>query len=751
MLTEPLLMLVLQQVTVTGVVRDSVRSEPVAFAQVTAADSTGLSRSVTTDRFGAFVVTAPGSGPIRLTVAAVGYAEWTSVFAERPSGALEILLGPAPLHLDPIGARTGARIAHRRQGFVIDSALIANLPKVLETDVFRATTLSPAASANSDFAALPTLRGGTMDGVPVMLDGIRLFNPFHLGGFFGAINAEAVDHVAVVTSADGSALRHGSHSGAIEVSTRDGARDRVHTSTSIGLASARFSLEGPVGASSSFLVDGRRTYLDLFTAALREAGAIDDRLPYRFSDIHAKVTRDLGGLNRVSASAYVNRESLDDIDRTDELVLGSNWSNAAVSLHGRFALSPRALVDITVGHSRFTSDGDVKEEDRIELDAMAMMAETRLDSRLSWHTPRADATLGLQVSRYSADFDVRTDHEEVLDYIPTLDVSRSQARVAGYADVVLQTPWSARVGFGARVDHFPGLATALSPALSVETDAGRWNVRLALTESRQDLHSLRDEESRYSSYISYDLLLPVTDAPLLRSREASITTETQLGSVLVRGGAYRRSIHGLRLPALGEVPIAAPALVDPERLEHGSMTATGIELGGEWRGPTVSLLGGYRWSRLSRTVADMEYVPRFHRDHELEAAAVVRRGRSSFSSRLSIRSGQRTTPVYAVMPAPPVAPPDGSPISAGFGVVFGDAYNSATLPAYARVDIGWRTERGVSFMGARGRMAPYVAIMNVLNSKNVVSAQIDRTHVRPTFKYAPQLPTLPFAGVEFRF
>lgn len=71
-----LLVAAAQQATLTGVVRDSVDLEPVAFAQVSVAtvDGEALQRWGASDRFGTFVV--PGvatAGPERVDVRAFGY------------------------------------------------------------------------------------------------------------------------------------------------------------------------------------------------------------------------------------------------------------------------------------------------------------------------------------------------------------------------------------------------------------------------------------------------------------------------------------------------------------------------------------------------------------------------------------------------------------------------------------------------------------------------------------------------------
>ena len=82
----------------------------------------------------------------------------------------------------------------------------------------------------------------------------------------------------------------------------------------------------------------------------------------------------------------------------------------------------------------------------------------------------------------------------------------------------------------------------------------------------------------------------------------------------------------------------------------------------------------------------------------------------------------------------------------------GGEYNSARLPHYARIDVGWRRESRVSWFGG-GSLVPYVSVANLFSLPNVVGWFVDRdfwsNEVRKV--YVPQLPMIPFFGLEFRF
>ena len=768
-----LLIAALQQVTLSGVVRDSVDLEPVAYAQVTVTATSGetVAAAGVSDRYGAFVVPgAAGGGAVRVEVAAFGYAVWTRNYEALPDEPIRVLLSPAPIGLEGIevnvAGRAGDPISLSRDAFVIDSVLLRTLPAILETDVLRATAVSPSASAPSDYTSVPFIRGGTSEGTPVLLDGVRLFNAFHLGGFLSAINAEVVERATILAGSGGDGMAIGSLSGAIDIATRDGARDEMRMAGSLGLASSRLSVEGPIGESVSYLLDGRRTYIDGFTLALKKMGAISDHLPYFFQDLHAKVTADLGGVRRLSVSGYRNSESLQVYDSEETNTLGLSWGNSALSVHYRDRLGDNGIVDANLGHSRFTSDlfalgggsaeyvNDVRVAYTPPTDTLlfgdGIMSETRADLRVTWRTGRATITSGAQATGFLGDHDY--DHTDEFDsdegfFFSPVDLRESSWRLAAYSsvEVPLRRGFSSRAGL--RVDHFRKLATTLAPFAELSYAGSWWDARISASRSHQALASVRDEEALGASFLAYDLLVPVSGSPVPRNTEFTVGWEGSRAGVRVRVDAYARKLDNLRLPALGARPATGAALGDPSLWEVARGSAKGVETSWSWisdRG--FSVLGSYRWARVSRTVGSRTYKPRFHRNHELELGTSYAHGASSWSARVSLRSGQPTTPVLGVVPV--------EVHGAGYTqlVPLGGEYNSGTLPRYNRIDLGWRRESRVSWFGG-GSIVPYVSVANLFSLPNVVGGYVERRYSSGEIErvYVPQLPMIPFFGVEFRF
>ena len=495
-------------------------------------------------------------------------------------------------------------------------------------------------------------------------------------------------------------------------------------------------------------------------------GVTSDHLPYFFQDFHAKVTADLGGIRRLSVSGYRNSESLQVYDSEETNTLGLSWGNSALSVHYRDRLGDNGIVDANLGHSRFTSDlsalgggsavyvNDVRVEYTPPTDTLlfgdGIMSETRADLRVTWRTGRATITSGAQATGFLGDHDY--DHTDEFDsdegfFFSPVDLRESSWRLAAFSsvEVPLQRGFSTRAGL--RVDHFRRLATTLAPFAELSYAGSWWDARISASRSHQALASVRDEEALGASFLAYDLLVPVSEAPVPRNTEFTIGWEGSRAGVRVRVDAYARTLDNLRLPALGARPATGAALGDPSLWVVSSGSAKGVETSWSWISDVgFSLLGSYRWARVSRTVGSRTYKPRFHRNHEFELGTSWARGASSWSARVSLRSGQPTTPVLAVVPVE----------IHGTGrtelVPLGGEYNSGTLPRYARIDVGWRRESRVSWFGG-GSIVPYVSVANLFSLPNVVGGFVERRYSTGDIRrvYVPQLPMIPFFGVEFRF
>ena len=230
------------------------------------------------------------------------------------------------------------------------------LPAFLgEIDILKTLQLKPGVSSGSEGSSGIFVRGGGPDQNLVLLDGTTVYNPSHLFGFFSTFNSDAIKDVKLYKG--GFPAQYGGRlSSVIDVKLNEGNRKHVAGAGGLGLIASRLTLEGPlVKDKSSFIVAGRRTYVDLFTRMINEANADNpDASPipdYYFYDLNAKINYELGEKDQIYLSGYFGRDRFNFNDGDFDIKFF--WGNANGTLRWNHIFNPRLYVNVAVSISDY--------------------------------------------------------------------------------------------------------------------------------------------------------------------------------------------------------------------------------------------------------------------------------------------------------------------------------------------------------------------------------------------------------------
>jgi hypothetical protein len=180
----------------------------------------------------------------------------------------------------------------------------------LGDDFFRAVTRLPGMSG-SDFSTRFTVRGGEYDEVLVTLDGLQIYEPFHMrdidGGAISVIDVAAVEGIDLMTG--GFAANYGSKmSGVFNINSKPVQPDSRRMSVGLSMMNLRFLTEGTYGNNrGSWLVSARRGYIDL---VLKLAGA-DDELKPTYYDVYGKTQYQLSDRHILGVSLLHSGDDLE--------------------------------------------------------------------------------------------------------------------------------------------------------------------------------------------------------------------------------------------------------------------------------------------------------------------------------------------------------------------------------------------------------------------------------------------------------
>lgn len=271
-------------------------------------------------------------------------------------------------------------VVNRKQPGMMNLSLkaIESTPQLMgERDVLKAVQLMPGVHAASEGSTDMVAWGGNTDQNLVLLDGVPIYNPNHIFGFFSVFNDDAIN-AAKVYIGDIPARYNGRLSSVTDIRMREGNNQEYHCKGTAGTMSAKILAEGPlVKGKSSFLVTGRVSYLELLAQPLMKHFTDFDGADYNFYDITVKVNYSLNANNKLFLSFY-NGE---DYGRSEkDLVFGTmientdfstksvetnktGWGNSTAALRWNYIFSGKAFANLTLDYDNyFYSNRMVREE-----------------------------------------------------------------------------------------------------------------------------------------------------------------------------------------------------------------------------------------------------------------------------------------------------------------------------------------------------------------------------------------------------
>ncbi|OWY22364.1 TonB-dependent receptor [Sphingobacteriales bacterium UPWRP_1] len=345
---------------ISGYVKDSETAETLVGATIYIK---GTEQGTTTNLYGYYALKVPRSDVfITLVVSYLGYetAEITVIPAQDK--VLSIRLHPQQQLLQEVVITDDAvkqRLESAQMGMQkINSQSIKTIPVMFgEADVMKVVQLTAGVQTGSEGSSGIYVRGGGYDQNLILLDEATVYNPEHLFGFFSTFNSDIVKNLDIYKS-DFPAQYGGRLSSVLDIQTRDGNMKKFGMQGGIGLIASRLTLEGPlVKDRASFILSGRRTYVDIFTPLINRALPDENQMPdYYFYDLNAKLNYIVSDKDRLFVSGYFGRDKLYfkfNPDESDNTSYSLRWGNLTGSVRWNHVYNPSLFSNTTFIASRF--------------------------------------------------------------------------------------------------------------------------------------------------------------------------------------------------------------------------------------------------------------------------------------------------------------------------------------------------------------------------------------------------------------
>ncbi|MDO5607689.1 MAG: TonB-dependent receptor [Capnocytophaga sp.] len=317
----------------------------------------GSNLGTTTNNYGYYALSLP-PGTYRLVVSYVGYAPWVRDIVLENDITLNVALESSEMLSEVVVSAEKAVLASRvsqMSSIQLPVAQVLKLPALLgEKDVLKAIQLMPGVQSGSEGNSGLYVRGGGPDQNLLILDDAPVYNASHLFGFFSIFNGDAIKNVTLTKG--GFPARYGGRlSSVLDMSMKDGNKEKFSGEAGIGLISSRLMLEAPIiKEKSSFIISGRRTYVDLLTRPMMPD---EEKGGYYFYDFNAKVNYDIDHRNKLYLSGYFGKDKFNvswKESNGDEGKGGLDWGNITGTLRWNRLFTDKIFANTALIFSDYT-------------------------------------------------------------------------------------------------------------------------------------------------------------------------------------------------------------------------------------------------------------------------------------------------------------------------------------------------------------------------------------------------------------
>ena len=146
-------------------------------------------------------------------------------------------------------------------------------------------------------------------------------------------------------------------SSVIDMRMKDGNNKRYGVSGGIGTLSSRFAIEGPIKKDKgSFILSGRRAYIDLLTKLMHKIDDTVPVVPYYFFDLNLKANYSLNSNNRIFVSGYFGKDVFEMNSENDAYKTGFSWGNYTGTVRWNNIISDKLFTNLTLLVSNYNYD-----------------------------------------------------------------------------------------------------------------------------------------------------------------------------------------------------------------------------------------------------------------------------------------------------------------------------------------------------------------------------------------------------------
>ncbi len=315
-----------------------------------------------TNEYGFFSIRIPDLDSRQIVISYVGYESQIIDIDSLEGGLSEIELEPN-LEIPEVAVkRSVPHSLDLASIIVINPKEINRMPSFFgERDILRTLQLKPGVQMGKEGSSGIIVRGGGPDQNLFLVDDVPLYYVQHMGNLLSTFNPDAVNSAYFIKG--GFPARYGGRlSSVTDIRLKDGSKNDLKGTWTIGTIAFKGTLEGPLNDKTTFLVSGRRCNLDLFTRVLSLWDSEGKGMAgYTFYDANLKVKHQLNEKNALFLTLFSNKDrvflrfwdkdTIEDIKFTYKNIL--DWGNHFASVRLNHLYNEKHISDLSVSYSVF--------------------------------------------------------------------------------------------------------------------------------------------------------------------------------------------------------------------------------------------------------------------------------------------------------------------------------------------------------------------------------------------------------------
>jgi hypothetical protein len=143
-------------------------------------------------------------------------------------------------------------------------------------------------------------------------------------------------------------------SSVLDIAMKDGNSNDFNAEGGIGLIASRISIQGPIKKDkSSFIISGRRTYIDALVKPFISKQSDFYGSGYYFYDLNAKVNYRFSDKDRLYLSGYFGRDVFNFANAKRSFKAAIPWGNSTATLRWNHVFGPKLFANTTVVYNDY--------------------------------------------------------------------------------------------------------------------------------------------------------------------------------------------------------------------------------------------------------------------------------------------------------------------------------------------------------------------------------------------------------------